>query len=465
MKRPNLRNLELSPYGGPTQDLDGTIIPPSAEKDGKMTFILEDPEGFSPQLAIPTEMAILLTLFDGQHTQEEILTTFEELSGIKMEAKELAEIVEHFDQLYFLDSPRFAAFLKKEMDHFFQQENRPAMMAGGAYEKDPHMLRLQLENYIQIPKKIRTVENTPDPPYKKKGIQALITPHIDPERGAASYGWAYEALQKLNDSELFIILGTAHNPMRQPFTLTRKSFETPLGILPTDTDFIDKLHHLFLEKYNHICQEETISLQNKSDIKEAPDPFKDEFVHRDEHSIEFQTLFLQYALVCEKKRKVRIVPILINSCMRFFETGKEGQEKTPIYTSEIRALITALTTLIQEEEARTNKKVGIIATAEFSHIGPRYGSDPVDADARDLLKQEDIQLFTHILHGDTEGFWKTIFQKHNKNNVYSITTLFSFIELIKELGISLKDTGELLSYEQAVDEETLSCVTFGTLIF
>ncbi len=460
MERPLLRNLEISPYTGPMMDASGEVIPPESGEEGKMTFVLRDPESFAPDLAIPTEMAVLLTLFDGLHTHTEIVRNFHELTGIKIDETELAEIVKHFDSLNFLESPGFAAFLKEEMDSFAALETRPAMMAGGAYEKEPAMLRMQLQNVLEVPGKIRAAEGEGTVIKRVKPVRGMIVPHVDPYRGAAAYGWAYETLRDHCDAELFIILGTAHNPMKQPWALTRKHFETPLGTVRVDTDFVNRLDAKFQEKYAAAFPDEAARAERPVNL------FADEFVHRDEHSVEFQTVFLQHTLVKGAGRAVRIVPILVQSFSRFLDAPDLAVRENPALAPEVAAMTEALAELIREEEARTGKKVGIIAAADFSHAGPLYGSeDPVDAAAQDTLRDEDTRLFTHILDGDALGFWLEILRHQDKNSVCGTAPVFCFMEVMQQLGENLAATGQLLCYEQAVDEETRSCVTFATLVF
>lgn len=440
-------------------DPSGEVLPPEEAKEGSITFVLHDPEGFGPDLAIPTEMAVLLTLFDGHHSLPEIVTNFHELTGIQIEEAELAEIVSHFDSLNFLESPRFAAFLKAEMDAFAVLETRPAMMAGGAYEREPALLRMQLENVMAIPEKIRKIEG--DGVIKReKPVRGLIVPHIDPYRGAAAYGWAYETLAGHCDAELFIILGTCHNPMHQPWALTRKHFATPLGDVPVDTDFVDRLDARFHEKFAAIYTDAEVPPESRPMV----DLFADEFVHRDEHSVEFQAIFLQYALA--SSRPVRIVPVLVQSFSRFMDEPDAAVRENPGFAPEVAAMTGALAELIREEEARTGKKVCIIAAADFSHVGPLYGSpDPVDAAAQDVLRDEDTRLFTHILDGDAMGFWLEILRHQDKNSVCGVPPVFALMEVMSRLGEGWSAAGQLMCYEQAVDEETHSCVTFATLVF
>ena len=87
-----------------------------------------------------------------------------------------------------------------------------------------------------------------------------------------------------------MILGVAHQYCQRRFALTRKDFETPLGLVPTDREYVDQIAALA-----------------------GRDLFEDELSHRTEHSIEFQVVFLQYVLgeerpVLDRADSGRVVP-------------------------------------------------------------------------------------------------------------------------------------------------------------
>ena len=117
-------------------------------------------------------------------------------------------------------------------------------------------------------------------------MRALVAPHIDPWRGAVGYGHAYGALgaSLAKDVDTFVLLGTSHAPMREPFALCRKAFDTPLGAVEADFDALD-------------------ALASGADF----DCYADQFNHKREHSLEFQVVFLKHLL---KDRPFRIVPVL-----------------------------------------------------------------------------------------------------------------------------------------------------------
>src|SRR5690606_38204903 len=127
----------------------------------------------------------------------------------------------------------------------------------------------------------------------------VMSPHIDFHRGGSSFAWAYDRVVTDSNSQLFIILGTAHTPLASYYSVSSKDFDTPLGTVRTDRDFNSSL---------------------ASRLGDPDDIFRDELPHRHEHSIEFQTLMLQYVL--GGRRDYRIVPILVGSFNPFVEQGR-----------------------------------------------------------------------------------------------------------------------------------------------
>ena len=68
--------------------------------------------------------------------------------------------------------------------------------------------------------------------------KAIVAPHIDFHRGGPAYAWAYKPLAESAGADLYIILGTSHCGGQTPYILTLKNFETPLGLVETDRDFV-----------------------------------------------------------------------------------------------------------------------------------------------------------------------------------------------------------------------------------
>ena len=123
----------------------------------------------------------------------------------------------------------------------------------------------------------------------------------------------------------------------------------------------------------------------------------------------------------------------------------------------VRLFLESVTQAIDESDAR----FGVIASADFSHTGPMYGlPKPIDLAAQDVLRTEDAALIDSIAKVDPEGFWAQIAQSNNKNNVCGVAPIYCTLKIAQHLACR---TGSLLSYEQAVDDETRSCVSFAAL--
>ena len=141
----------------------------------------------------------------------------------------------------------------------------------------------------------------------------MVAPHIDFHRGGAAFAWAYKSVAERADADLFVVLGTVHAPTKYIYNLTDKSFETPLGVLEADAGFV----------------EETLG------AGWTVNAFQDEFVHRGEHSIEFQAVFLQYLYA--DARPVQFVPVLVGSFHPFVAGGR-----SPRGDAQVEAFVAAL---------------------------------------------------------------------------------------------------------------------------
>jgi len=72
-------------------------------------------------------------------------------------------------------------------------------------------------------------------------LRGILSPHIDFVRGGPTYTWSYRELVEQSDADTFVILGVAHQQSRRRFVLTRKDFETPLGLAKTDATLADAI--------------------------------------------------------------------------------------------------------------------------------------------------------------------------------------------------------------------------------
>ena len=411
--RPKVRAVELYPLG--------------PEKE--LLFALRDPEGFGETAVLPYGAALLATLMNGQRTLAEIQAVFAEQLGTSVALADLQRLVRDLERARLLDTPQFEAFRREQLDRYLQSPRRPAAHAGSAYARDPEQLQKELAALF-------TAEGGPgpiDPMAQPNGrrLCAAISPHIDLHRGGVAFAWAYKWIVEQSQADCFVIFGTAHSPMEQLFSVSRKDFETPLGTVASDTALIDRLQ----EQLGSSVAGQQVEL------------FADELAHRHEHSIEFQAMFLQYVL--GRQRPFRIVPILVNSLQPFLDEKRE-----PSALPEFVAFVAALRAAV----AAHRGQVCYISGADLAHIGPRFG-DPLPLDDARLADQarQDRQLLESVCRGDAEALFRQVAACGDCNRICGLAPTYTLLEV---LGLS---HGELLRYDQAVENDRTACVSFASV--
>jgi hypothetical protein len=264
--------------------------------------------------------------------------------------------------------------------------------------------------------------------------RAIVAPHIDFHRGGRAYAWAYKDLAASEGADLFVLLGTSHCGGQTPFILTLKDFETPLGLVQTDKDFVKRL-------------------QQRCD----QDLFADEYLHRAEHSLEFQVVFLKYAaqlrarMTATAERPFKIVPILVSSFhpMVLSQTPPED-------AAAVQKLLGALRELVQHE----TRDVCLVAGVDLAHVGREFGdSEPVTEEFLKWVEREDQKLLERLSALDAPGFFNEIAKDQDRRRICGFSPLYCLIHLLD--GAS----GTQRKYSQAFTPETGSAVTFTSMVF
>ncbi len=387
-----------------------TIVVPDP-KHGR-TLVLRDTEGLTAShAAVPMGLVPIVARFDGEHTLPEIA------EALRVPLALVEKLHDQLDHGLFLDNPRTAARRVEVTRAFRESPVRPASHAGGAYHADPAKLRAYLDD--ECVAKARPAEHAPRASGRLLG---LVAPHIDPWRGAIGYGHAYGAAVAALPEEVdrVVVLGTSHAPMKRPFAFCGKAFDTPLGAVAVDDAALAKLAAAV-----------------------RFDPYADELAHKREHSIEFQVVCLRHAFGA---RPLRIVPILAGL----------GAEQVAGEEPGYDALFAALGELA--EDGRTL----LVAGADLAHMGPRFG-DPtaLDAEARERLRADDLESLALAARKDAGGFWEQVSRDLDTRRVCGLGPMYA---LLRALG-SRGTPGELLHYEQNIDPDEGSIVSFAAMGF
>jgi len=403
--RPRLRSLEAFPV----------------EQNGERLIGLRDPGGFTDQIALlPIVLLDLVSLFDGEHTIAEISEILARRRGGEAPGPEdIAKVIERFDEAGFLDSPGFALLKGRIESDWLARPHRPAVHAAAAYAGEADALRSQIDGFF-------THGEGPGLPRPSPGaakLAGLISPHIDFHRGGPTYGWAYRALLERSDADLFVILGTCHAGMPEPFAATLKPYETPLGAVAVDRDVFEALQR----RYGH-------------DLLAA------ETAHRAEHSIEFQAVMLRRLM---GDKPFSILPILA-SFLHEAVSGEGEPESDPRVPRFLDAL--------GETLHATRQRVCVIAGVDLAHVGPRFGdAEPNTPAFLEQVAGEDRRMLEAVMAGEARAFFESVAADGDRRRICGLSPIYTFLRALPGAR------GELLRYSQWPDPA--GAVTFCAAAF
>lgn len=395
---------------------------------------LQDPNHYLENLVfVSPETFSIIRFFDGNRSVQDIQEAYMRHYGIRVNTKEIQQIAEELDQYLLLESPTFFAHVKRLSDEFARLPVRRSTHKGAAYPEDITELRSQFDKYFMHPKGPGVL---PDATHfkseshltKNSSLKAIMAPHIDIKAGGPAFAWAYHALAA-SDANLFIILGTSHVDMKNFFALTGKAFETTLGRVETDQGFVNALA-------------EQVSY----------DPFEDELIHKTEHSIEFQVVFLQYLRdkMHRPRSSMRIVPILCGGDMYEAIMFNHPVDQVPQLEESINGLQRIL---------RDHKKACVIASVDFSHVGLKYGhrNEP-GPEKLAIVERTDRGLLTAMEQVDHEDFIAQLQRNRNVTQVCGYVPIYTMLRLLEGTK------GKLLHYDR-VEFGQGSYVSFASMMW
>jgi len=412
--KPKLRSVEAFPI----------------QHDGETLVCLKDPLNLATPLGVSAVGYFILSHFDGRHSYIDIQEAYAKRFGSLLPSDELRSFIDMLDQYYYLQSDRFGEYRDAVILEFRRLPTRAPAHVGGVYRADAAALTNQLDGYFSVPEG----PGLPSPQKNLPAPKAIVAPHIDFHRGGPAYACAYKSLAESDGADLYILLGTSHCGGVTPYILTLKDFETPLGLVETDKEFVSRLRSA-----------------------SGQDCFADEYLHRGEHSLEFQVVFLKYAaqkraaLTGRPEKPFKIVPILVSS----FHSAVASQT-VPEKDSAVATFLQALRELAEQEARR----VCFVAGVDLAHVGRQFGdSEPITDDFLKWVETEDRELVDRLATLDAPGFFHAVAKDQDRRRICGFSPLYSLIHVLDGAQ------GQHLKYSQAFTPETGSAVTFTSMIF
>jgi len=398
---------------------------PIEDEDGQKLH-LSDPRGVAPEVTMPLEYGAFLALLDGSRTLKQLGDWLKE-RGVEDGDEFARGFVEQLDELFFLDSPNFRSHTGNISGA--EKDIRPARFAGRSYPDSPDELRAFLDLKFDLGRK-RLAPATLD----AARVRGIITPHIDFHRGGHVEAASYLPLVKNVEAtgkpfDLFVVLGIAHKGVAYPFAATNAHFQTPFGLVETDREFLDEIS-------------EQLPLED--------DLFGEEWVHGDEHSLEFAAVMLGYH---PKLASAKIAPFALGGFWDALKTKSAPEEAEP----EVGRFIVALRRAVQKWEA-AGKKVGFIASVDGAHVGTQFGDSTLLTGARlEEIQRADQTWMRAVEAGDRATFHAHFARDFNRFHVDAHPAIYTLMAAFPELR------GAELDYDQAFHPDQNIVVSFASM--
>ena len=396
------------------------IVP--VQHRGQRMFLLQDPELPADRaLTVAAPALAVVQMMNGRNSLRDIQAAYFRRFGQMLFSDDLDGLIGRLDEFLLLDSDRFREHRRRLQEEFRALPVRAPVSAGTSYPADADALREYLRG-------IFLADGRPGLPERTRAgadLVGLIAPHIDTERGRAAYAAGYKELAERADAETYVLLGTNHQAGEAMYVATGKPFATPLGETAVDAELLAAL-------------EKRVSTDLRAE----------ELVHRAEHSLEFQVLFLQFALA---GRPHRILPILCNSPAAAARDGADPVD-APALVDFARAL--------REAVAATGRRVVYVAGADLAHVGRQFG-DPYPIDARVLRDCEDADraMLAPVLERDPAAFSRSIVAERDRRRICGWGPIDTMLRCVDA------DSARLLHYGQWADNGGDGAVTFASIGF
>ncbi|MHC4777582.1 MAG: AmmeMemoRadiSam system protein B [Planctomycetota bacterium] len=395
------------------------VFPTNTEEESERDYFLEDPFGLAPSRVELTAREFgWVQLMNGERDCSEIARLWGEENGESVEVSEVEGIAALLSRNLLLDGDGFQSAYEGAEAEFREAPVRTMRHHGEGYPRDPGVFEAELQGWFG--------GTLPD--FSKVGerVPAIFAPHIDIPLAGPSYAGAFGPAAADRANEMYVVLGTAHYRDVNPFIVTEKAFETPWGLVAADREFI-------------------------ADLREAygGDLSRDELIHKVEHSVEFQAVFLQGLL--HGQREFTIIPILVSS---FASHVKDGE--LPTANPVIADFLEALT----ETVASRAGKVCVVAGVDLAHVGLKFGDDfPPDARTLEDLKAADHKSLRFACDLDGDGFWTDVMADGNARKVCGVSPMYVASKVLRETR------GEVVSYGTDYRPDEGYVVTFGGVVF
>ncbi|RME04030.1 MAG: AmmeMemoRadiSam system protein B [Planctomycetota bacterium] len=398
---------------------DLQFIPASTE-DGTPVMVIQDPLGLMEKaLILPQASLLILQVMEKSSSIEEVQEQLIRLQdGVFISKETIQNLIDELDQSYLLNTEKYQQALQAIVDEFAQKSLRLPYCAGSSYPEDKEEVEKFLDQILHSTPKLELPETDSAPPL------ALVSPHIDLRVGGKAYAAAYHSIRDF-EPQLVVILGVGHQMLEGYFCLTQKEFQTPLGTTPVAKDLVERL---LRPGFSALTPHD--------------------FYHKQEHSIEFQVLFLQYIY----SHSFEILPILVGSFHRELADHSRPQEIPGVgdFLGHLKELLASY----------PKDSVLLLAGVDLSHVGLKFGDGQSAHAILPEAEEHDKAFLEYLCQNNLAELWKHVQKVEDKFHLCGFHALSCLLELLPS-----STRGTLLHYEIWREEPTQSAVSYASVLF
>ena len=367
------------------------VEPMWVEHMGQRFLYLRDPIAMSEStIMLPSYLAPLVVFLDGTRDLTAIRAAMSLRAGLDMSEDDLRSVIGQLDQALMIENGEFRRAHRRALETFRRGDYRPPSHAGAVYPESADQLHEAISDWCD--------RFQPDTPISRPegNLVGMLCPHIDYNRGHATYARLWQQAQDDLDSiELVIVLGTDHQGGLGRVTPTFQSYHTPYGTLPTDREMVEELAQVL-----------------------GKSAFDEELHHKSEHSIELALVWMHHFM---RGREISALPILCGSFHHFI-----GGDSSPSDDDNLAAVLDVL------RGAMERRNTLVIAAGDLAHVGPAFGDAvPLDDLAKTKLKTEDDASIAAIRSGSPQDFLDISVAESDARKICGLSPIYLMLRLLE----------------------------------
>jgi AmmeMemoRadiSam system protein B len=243
-------------------------------------------------------------------------------------------------------------------------------------------------------------------------LNAVIVPHAGYTYSGYCSAWAYKEIAESKMADVYIIIGPNHLGSGSN-SISLCDWETPFGVVKSDTSFAKEL----INRTNYES---------------------DDVSFNDEHSIEVQIPFLQFA----SRDRLEKLKILAVSLFDY---------------SSVDILCDEIINISKEQD----KSFCLIISSDFLHYGSNYGYLPFRYSIEENIKHYDTLAIDEIRKLDEISFRKVV--EKNEMTICGFIPIYVCVKIVKKFSSNVK----LLQYYTSGDltGDYANSVSYASLSF